>query len=410
MSGQVIPKGEGKWLVRWYVGRDAAGKRVYNSETVHGTHAIAQRTLRGKLVAKDQGTLVATTKQTLCAYLTGLPTTKDVLETLKAKKSLQGWVGNKKKISAKTRHDYQQRIVQDILPTLGHLPLAKVSSSHCEALVAAMETKDHSPRTMQYTLSVLKQALGHAVRDRLIGHNPAEFIETPTVVKAPKVTLPTDRIRVLLESPTLPIERKARWAVAFSTGMRPQEYLALSWDDALLTDHAIIVRRALVEVTPGHWIIGPTKTKESHRTIPVPPAVIELLKEHRKIQREAILKQGAAYTRNNLIFAGPTGWPWDLSAVRRQFKADCKAHQLPVVKLYATRHSHATALLGANVHPKVMQERLGHSTIRHTMDSYTDVLPSMQQEASNAVGSLLFDDQQSTVLDDRRSATEAGRP
>lgn len=391
MSGQVIPRGERKWLVRWYVGRDAANKRVYNSETVVGTHAQAQQILRKKLSAKDSGTLTAVSKESLCQYLTGLPTLKDVQQALKDQKALQGWLGSRIKLGPKTKRDYVQRIVADVLPLLGHHRLDKLTKDACQSLVGTLqETKGHSPRTIQYTLSILKQSLGHAVRDGKIGKNPAAFVETPKLVKREMQTLTVLEQQTLLACASIPLPRRARWMVALMTGMRPQEYLALQWDDIEMTPPCIVVRRALVEASPGTWVAGPTKTKHSIRKLPVPQAVMECLQEYKKTQTTQILKHGAAYTRNGLVFAGREGWPLDLSAVRRQWKADCATAGVPVVPLYATRHTHLTTLLEANVHPKVAQERGGHSNIRTTMDTYTHVLSSMQQDASDTVGALIF--------------------
>lgn len=393
MGGQVIPKGDRKWLVRWYVGRAANGKRVYNSETINGTHAQAQQALRKKLSAKDSGILTAVTKESLCQYLTGLPTLKDVQQALKDAKALSGWLGSRVKLGPKTKRDYVHRLVGDVLPTIGHHRLDKVTKESLQDLVTHLETeKQHSPRTIQYTFSILRQALSHAVRDGKLGKNPAEYVETPKLANtrgSMSVLSPTEQAQIMTCG-AIPLARRARWTVALCTGMRPQEYLALQWDDIEMTQGIIMVRRALVEVTAGHWVSGPTKTASSVRRIPVPQEVISILQEYRKLQAAHILKMGDRYTRNDLIFAGKEGWPLDLSAVRRQWKADCATAQVPVVPLYATRHTHLTTLLAANIHPKVAQERGGHSNIRTTMDRYSHVLTSMQQEASDTVGSLLF--------------------
>lgn len=395
MSGQVIPKGDRKWLVRWYVGRDANNKRVYNSETINGTHAQAQQALRKKLSAKDSGTLTALSKESLCQYLTGLPTFKDVQQALQDKKTLGGWLGSRVKTGPKTKRDYTARMVADVLPTLGHHRLDKLTKDACQDLVTHLQdTKGHSSRTIQYTFSILRQALSHAVRDGKLGKNPAEFVETPKLEATREMqTLTVQEQQTIIGCPQIPLARRARWAVALLTGMRPQEYLALQWaDDIEMTASCIVVQRALVEVTAGHWVSGTTKTKSSIRRLPVPQEVLHLLQEHRKAQATYILTKGDRYTRNDLVFAGKEGWPLDLSAVRRQWKADCATAGIPVVPLYSTRHTHLTTLLEANVHPKIVQERGGHSTFRTTMDIYSHVVSSMQQEASDTVGSLLFGD------------------
>lgn len=407
MSGQVIPKGDRKWLVRWYVGRDANGKRVYNSETVNGTHAQAQQALRKKLSAKDSGILTAVSKESLCQYLTGFNTLKEVQQALDDETPLQGWLGSRVKISAKTKRDYVTRLVLDVLPLIGHHRLDKLTKDACQSVVTHLqESKGHSSRTIQYSLSILKQALSHAVRDGKIGKNPAEYVETPKLEATREmVTLSIPEQQRVMTCEAIPLDRRCRWTVALLTGMRPQEYLALQWDDIEMTGATIMVRRALVEVTPGHWVSGPTKTKHSVRKLPVPAEVIQILQDYRKQQAAHMLQCGDKYTRNNLVFAGKQGWPLDLSAVRRQWKQDCATARVPVVPLYATRHTHLTTLLEAQVHPKVAQERGGHSNIRTTMDRYSHVLTSMQQDASDTVGSLLFGN--ATPLDPPRQSAPA---
>lgn len=366
-QGQIIPRGDRTWLIRWYVGLDANKKRVYNSETIHGTHAQAQQALRKKLVAKDVGVLVAVSKESLGTYLTT-------------------WLSGRVKLAPKTKRDYQQRITSDITPTLGLVPLHKLTRSHVQGLVTHLqESRGLSPRTIQYTMAVLKQALAHAVRDGKLGKNPADHVETPKVTIGRTQTLTVDEQRRLLACDAIPLQRKARWMVALLTGMRPQEYLALGWEHIEADPPTITVQRALVEATPGHWVLGDTKTTSSVRRLPVPLEVLNCLQALQATQSERQQAHG-------LIFAGREGHPLDLSAVRRQWKADCATAKVPVVPLYATRHTHLTTLLEANVHPKVAQERGGHSSIRTTMDRYSHVLGSMQQEASDTVQGLIWGD------------------
>jgi integrase len=135
------------------------------------------------------------------------------------------------------------------------------------------------------------------------------------------------------------------------------------------------------------------KTAGSRRALPLPLSLVAVLRDHRKHQAERALKLGPAYDRAaDLVFANEVGAPLDLrNVVNRHFKPALEAAELPsTVRLYDLRHSHATALLAAGVHPKVAAERLGHATTRQTLDTYSHVLPGMQEEATRRIEDLLF--------------------
>lgn len=113
---------------------------------------------------------------------------------------------------------------------------------------------------------------------------------------------------------------------------------------------------------------------------------------HKRKQAEERLKAGAEYQNHDLVFATIEGTPLMMrNLLRRYFKPILKRAQLSAnLQLYDLRHSCATLLLAANEHPKVVSERLGHASITLTLDTYSHVLPSMQQAASEKLESLLF--------------------
>lgn len=138
---------------------------------------------------------------------------------------------------------------------------------------------------------------------------------------------------------------------------------------------------------------GEPKTPRSRRRIPLPASVVRALSNHRRQQAEERLKGGSAYQSLDLVFATSEGQPLiRLNVVQKHFKPILKRAKLPEnLRLYDLRHTCATLLLSANENPKVVSERLGHSSITLTMDVYSHVLPDMQQGASDKLESLLFD-------------------
>ncbi|MBA2646694.1 MAG: site-specific integrase, partial [Pyrinomonadaceae bacterium] len=137
---------------------------------------------------------------------------------------------------------------------------------------------------------------------------------------------------------------------------------------------------------------GEPKTSRSRRTVPFPASVLRALFEHKRKQAAERLKAGASYQNNGLVFAMEGGRPIILRTLDRlHFKPTLKRAKLPQsFRLYDLRHSCATLLLVANEHPKVVSERLGHASITLTLDTYSHVLPSMQQAASEKLEGILF--------------------
>jgi integrase len=137
------------------------------------------------------------------------------------------------------------------------------------------------------------------------------------------------------------------------------------------------------------WSLAPTKTGRN-RLVPLPAFAVEVLREHRRAQAVEILAAGEGYTRQEFMFASKIGTPLDLSTLTAEhFRPILKRAKLPRVRLYDLRHSCATLLFAQGVPAKIVQERLGHSTIALTLDTYTHVLPGMQASAAATLDAVL---------------------
>ena len=393
-SGSIIPKGDGKWMTRWYVGLSGEGKRIYNAETITGTYAQAQMALRKKLTAKDTGVLTQTSKLTLCEYLTGYRLLVDLQGVAKARKSAghtnpclhyTGWLGGRVDLSGKTHRGYCDRVLLDILPLIGHRKLDGLSRVVIQDFVQELVASPRglSRRTIQYTMVILKMACAQAVEDGLLGRNPCAGVVLPKQEHHEPEILSGPQMVTLLTSVTS-LPHRALWTLLLTAGLRPQEALALTWGDLEVTSGTLTIRRAMIEVTAGVWEVGVPKTASSIRSLIIPRETVDLLLDLKQMTPPTHL------TNLNLVFSGRTGYYLDLSALRRHWKADLVAAGLPPVKLYGARHSHATLGLSAGIHIKVMSERLGHATTKTTLDTYSHVLPSMQQAASDTIGAVLF--------------------
>ncbi len=171
--------------------------------------------------------------------------------------------------------------------------------------------------------------------------------------------------------------------------VRPRTYERY---EAMIRLHLVILTHMPAKLNgKGGYVEAEPKTEKSRRSITIAPFALEKLKQHRVRQLEERLKAGEAWTDKDLVFCSTVGGHLHTSRILfAQFKALLKKAGLPNIRFHDLRHSSATMLLSIGVHPKVVQEILGHSQISMTMDIYSHVLPTMQQEAINKLNDVLW--------------------
>jgi len=179
------------------------------------------------------------------------------------------------------------------------------------------------------------------------------------------------------------------FAFLLDTGARPSEALGLKWTDIDLEKGVVTIQRTLQWHAKGGFYFAETKTKGSRRTVPLSVSMARRTREHRGSQAERLLKIGV---RSDLVFSNTEGAPLlRRNLARRHFKPALKKAKLPTnLSLYCLRHTCASLLLQAGVHPKVVAERLGHSSTKLTLDIYSHIAPGMQSEAANCLEQLLY--------------------
>lgn len=373
MAGQIIKRGE-TWTVRVFLGRDTNGKRKFNNKTVKGSKKDAQKVLNSMLRDADLGLLGNSQKQTLNEYL-------DVwLETI-AKPRLQH----------RTFKDYGDLLRRYVRASLGNIKLSDLKAVHIQKLYGEMLERGLSPRIVRYTHATLSSSLKEAVKLDILPRNVATLVQLPKMNPKEMDVLSKDETVLFLE--TLEGERLATvFSFALASGMRCQEYLGLQWKDINFEQGTATVQRAVVwHRTGGGWHFSQPKTAKSRRTIPLPSSVMQELRRHRVKQNEDRLKLGAAWHQNDLVFPSEIGTPLNPPNVTRHFKRILeKANIRTSIRLYDLRHTTATLLLQAGINPKIVSERLGHSTITLTLDVYSHVLPNMQKDATDQLEQMIF--------------------
>ena len=282
---------------------------------------------------------------------------------------------------------YQQHLRVHIIPALGHYQLQKLSPQHLQAFYTLKLEEGLSAQTVFAFHSLLHKALDTAVRWNLLSRNVCDAVSPPRPKRHEIHTLTPEQAQQLLKAVN-DHRLKILFVLALATGMRLGELLCLKWQD--INDGSLQVRRTLYYVSKVGFVEAEPKTEKSRRNIILPTFVLEELKQHRIRQLEERLKAGEAWQEHNLVICTVIGGyisPGDISS--KLLRNILQKAGLPRIRFHDLRHSAATLLLSMGVHPKVVQELLGHSQISMTMDIYSHVLPTMQKEAMEKINTLL---------------------
>jgi integrase len=356
------------------MGRDpGTGKRIQRTKTFT-TKREAKNWTAEKTQERDTGLGINFNKLTIRNYL---------------KKWLQEY--GKPNLSPTTYDGYEMIVRKHLIPALGALNLEELKPLH---IVQYQNKKLRSGRkdgksgglskkTVLQHHRVLNRALKQAVMWQLLSHNPMEAVSAPTP-KQPNINFLTKQeIEELLEF----AKEEDSWSyyfiyVAVNTGMRRGELLGLSWEHVDFNKETIQVKQNLVRAKEEGMILKSPKNRSSKRIIKIESDDIKVLIKLKKIQNENKLFFGPDYNnKHNLVFAKANGERLYPNTATKRFSNLVKKLNFENVRLHDLRHSHATLMLQAGVHPKVVQERLGHATITTTLNTYSHVIPTLQEES-----------------------------
>lgn len=374
--GSIQERGKDTYLIRIYLGTSSNGKRKYRNETVRGKRADANKRLTELLHQTDTNQIIETSKTTVSEYLGNwLKTTA------------------KSRVTEQTLYSYQLLFDNHIKRQIGNLRLTNLRRIEVQRFYEQMTADGKGARTVRHCHAVLHAAFADAVRLNLLAVNPATDAKLPRYNRKELVVFNAEQTRTFLEA-AKETAHSCLFHLALETGMRREEYLGLKWSDIDFQKRTVSVVRSLKhgkERKGFSWYFGKLKTKKSRRTIPITINLTNMLKAHRREQNEKRLKLGAAYQNNDLVFASQVGTPLFPENIRfKYFKPLLKKAGLPDIRLYDLRHTCATLLLLQGINPKVVSERLGHSSVMMTLDTYSHVLPQMQDAATDSLEELLF--------------------
>lgn len=272
-----------------------------------------------------------------------------------------------------------------LIPALGSVSLDTLKPEHIQRLYSALLNTGLAPRSVKYVHTVLHRALVSAFKWRLISYNPADSIELPKAHPAEMQTWNEIELQAFLtEAKKTPYY--ALFYTALFTGARRSELLALRWQDIDTILCTIQISRTMHMLKDNTYIYSNTKTVKSKRSISLTPSNALILEAYRKA-REYEYKQIDTELKDSDLVFSTLGKPMRPNTVSRAFEIVAQKAGIKVIRFHDARHTHASLMLKQGVHPKVVQERLGHSSIAITLDIYSHVAPGLQEAAA-----LKFDD------------------
>ena len=371
-------RGKG-WLVTVELGRDPVTGRRRRAYLTAATRREAEREEARLRHEAATGVDLEPTKVTVADYL-------------------RRWLAAvRPNIAPSTYHRYKGLLDHQVLPYVGGIVLSKLRPLHVQQLYARLQEAGRvdgrgglSPRTLLHVHRVLSDALRQAVRWQIVSRNVCQAVEAPHARAAEIRALSPEEARRLLEAAQTEDSILGDAVIlAMHGGLRLGELLGLEWEDVDLERGRVTVRRTL-QYLPGEGLaLREPKTARANRMVPLGLTALSALRRLRRRQIEERLAVGPDYNDRGLVFADPLGRPIPPYRLSQRFASLVRRTGLAPMRFHDLRHTHASLLLARGVHPKIVSERLGHASIAITLDTYSHVLPTLQEEAARDLDAWL---------------------
>jgi integrase len=369
-----IQKRTGKRGVSWYGKYDylhpLSSKRVHRRVSAP-TRKECESKLRAAIAAAESGRTLATDKVTV-------------------RELADHWLAsNAHTVRPSTHRRYSDLMRLHVLPVLGAVQLTKVSPVHLQGLYASRLDLGLSPTTVAQIHVTLHGAFNQAVRWGFLDRNPCTLVDPPRRTTPETNTWSLEQTRIVLAAGDTG-ELAALWRLALLCGIRRGELLGLKWEDVDLERGVLSVRRTLSRGNGGTWVLSEPKTASSRRQIALPETCVVALRQHRTRQLEQRLVLGPIWEDHGFVFTGRNGAPLHVNSLDAHFRRLIADAEVPKIRFHDLRHTCATLLLAEDVHPKIVQERLGHADISMTLNRYSHVMPDMQRKAADTLDAALL--------------------
>ncbi len=306
------------------------------------------------------------------------------------------WAASKQpNVRATTWDSYISNLDLHVLARLGDRRLTEITTSDIDMLFQDLRTGGRrnggagglSDRSRRYVFGVLGQVFSHAEEKDYLLANPMDRADRPKATPAKRPWWTPTELAVFLDA--VKEERLyPLWLFYAASGARRGEALGLDWTDIDLDCGLVGIARSLTLVRGQARLMIP-KSEESTRVVGLDSATLSALGAWRVRQRREQLAWGPLYEVSDAVFTREDGQRLDPNWVTKEFGRARSSLDLPPVRLHDLRHAHASALIAAGEHPKVIQDRLGHADIRTTLNTYAHVSPELQQRAGERFGDLM---------------------
>ena len=345
------------------------GKRERKYKTVTGTKKQAEAELRKMISDLETGNITTPSAIKLSNWMDTWLTTylPDIAQT--------------------TKDDYIAKIGLYIKPVLGHHPLRAIKNNDIQLWVNNLKSSGLSPKTIRNVYNNLNAALKKAVVLRMIPHNPCEGTVLPKLQKPQTNVYSITQIQNALAVAD-DLSSYLLILLGASVGLRRGEMAALQWKDIDLVKNTISIYQSRVHTTLGIIEKAP-KTQAGKRTITIGHDVANALRDAKSIYDKAV-RSNPAFKDLGYVLFKENGEPFHPDSLTQKWERFIAKHKLPSIRLHDLRHSNATAMIAAGINAKVVQHRLGHANVSITLNTYTHVLPEMDQEAADKLNNALF--------------------
>jgi integrase len=361
-------KGDNKWWFQFYTGEIKNGTRERITKRGFRTKKEAEKAMIETQAALQKGEYIEPTKKLFQDYL-------------------QDWIKSKRNLGDQTLELYESYLRTHIVPEIGHIPLAKLSAHDIEMFLGSLHEKGLAAATIKRIFSVVFAALNAAETKDIITKNVASKVEKPQVSRRRELVVWDPAFVSDFLERTKPDSRY--WIagyLAVMTGMRQGEILGLRWADIDFEKRILTIQQT---VNRHREIKSGAKTKQSMRSVALSPDTIEVLKEHRQLIIQERVALGPDYQNNDLVVCTHFGGPTTQRAIQKMWTSSLKKTGAPKITFHDLRHTHASLLIKQGVHIKVISERLGHSSVSITMDTYGHLMPNMQEDAAKGLDALI---------------------
>ena len=363
--------GELRYQITVDGGRDPlTGKRNRVFRNVKGSKRDANAVMHRLIAEMEQGKVVKKSNKTVAEWI---------------EEWLSLYLPN---IEETTRVGYKTKIKCYIIPAIGHIQIGSLRAEHVQKMVNDMMARNLSPKNIRDAYNNINAAMKKAVVLRYIPYNPCEGVVLPKLKKYRANVYNPQTIHQLLNAVKdtdmyLPI------FLLVTVGLRRGELLALRWDNVDFENKLLKIRSNLVRGEKGYIIKAP-KSEAGIRDIRIGDEVIEVLRKAKIQYTMDMFKYGAGFQNLDFVIHQEDGAPYKPDSMTQKWERFLEDSGLPKIRLHDLRHSNATALIQAGVNPRVVQQRLGHSDVNITLNTYTHVLPEMDVDAAEKLDSIML--------------------